>query len=343
MATAVKKVLVIDDEKKILTVAKKLLARENYELLTSTDPEEAFEVIDNKGPIAVVVSDNRMPTMRGTEFFKKLKSTCPETVRILMTANYDAQLIEDVVNTGEVYRFLKKPLDFKVVQQTIQAGIEQYDVNMEVKAKEEKFGKLTSEKSELENKAEDLDGQIQKLSKVKKQLVFTILMVILSFGLFQGYSAWTKTVKMEATGEKMGRWMKYANGTALDEKTNLVWMTEDFRNIERRQPNGWNDAMAWVEKMNKQRYGGYTDWRVPTIEEYESTFDPEGKRMAYDFKKDYPVGYAPAFEDGGGYGYWSNEVVGLNSAKYFFFLGGYSKTNLKTYNNATLSIRLVRN
>jgi len=337
------KVLIVDDEKKILSVAKKLLARENYELLLSAGPEEAFEVIDGKGPIAVVVSDNRMPTMRGTEFFKKLKTTCPETVRILMTANYDAQLIEDVVNTGEVFRFLKKPLDFKVVQQTVQAGIEQYEKNISIKAKEEDYGKLSNEKSLLQSKAEELDGKIQKLSSMKNLLIKVLIFMILGFGLFQGYLMWSRNVKIEATGQKMGHWVKYENGTALDEKSNLVWMTQDFRIIEHRQPNSWEEAMAWVEKINKQRYGGYTDWRVPTIAEYQSTFDPDGKHMAYDFKEKFPVGYAAPFEDGGGYGYWSNEVVGLNSAQYFFYLGGYSKTNLKSYNNATLSIRLVRN
>ena len=115
----------VDREKVVLTTAKKLLAPENYDLMLCSEVEEAFDIIGEKGPFAVVVSDNQLSDMRGTEFLTKLKAVAPDTVRILMTAHHDNQLIEDVVNTSEVFRFLKKPLDYKVVVQSIEAGIEE--------------------------------------------------------------------------------------------------------------------------------------------------------------------------------------------------------------------------
>ena len=72
------------------------------------------------------------------------------------------------------------------------------------------------------------------------------------------------SVSAAVPGEKVGDFFKYTNGTALDTRTNLMWMTQDFRNLEGRAPAGWDEAMAWAEKMNQQRYGGYSDWRVPT-------------------------------------------------------------------------------
>jgi putative tryptophan/tyrosine transport system substrate-binding protein len=146
------------------------------------------------------------------------------------------------------------------------------------------------------------------------------------------------------SGEKIGDFFKYANGTALDTRTNLMWMTQDFRNLEGRAPASWEEAMAWAEKMNQQRYGGYSDWRVPTEEEYKTLYDPRRSKMSYAKQ---PVGYPEAFEDGGGEWFWTSE-------KYAYLRGGYGEANsfdfrrgnvLRRFTNATqgeLSIRLVR-
>ena len=104
------------------------------------------------------------------------------------------------------------------------------------------------------------------------------------------------TSAADEAGEKIGDFLKYANGTALDTRTNLMWMTQDFRNLEGRAPKDWDEAMAWALKMNVQRYGGYSDWRVPTDAEYKTLYDPRRSKKSYAQK---PVGYPEAFEDGG--------------------------------------------
>ena len=100
----------------------------------------------------------------------------------------------------------------------------------------------------------------------------------------------------EDAGEKIGDFLKYANGTALDTRTNLMWMTQDFRNLEGRPPENWEEAMAWARKMNQQRYGGYSDWRVPTDVEYKALYDSRRSKKSYAQR---PVDYPEAFEDGG--------------------------------------------
>src|SRR6266446_5976138 len=108
----------------------------------------------------------------------------------------------------------------------------------------------------------------------------------------------------DAPGAKLGDFLKYANGTALDTRTNLMWMTQDFRNLQGRAPASWDEAIAWAEKMNQQRYGGYSDWRVPTEAEYKTLYDPRRSKMSYARQ---PVGYPEAFEDGGGEWFWASE------------------------------------
>src|SRR2546426_2370018 len=83
------------------------------------------------------------------------------------------------------------------------------------------------------------------------------------------------------SGEKVGDFLKYANGTTLDTRTNLMWMTQDFRNLQGRAPASWDEAIAWAEKMNQQRYGGYSDWRGPTDAENKTPYDPPGSVKSY--------------------------------------------------------------
>lgn len=338
-----KKVLMVDREKVVLTTAKKLLAPEDYDLVLCSEVEEALDIIGEKGPFAVVVSDNQLSAMRGTEFLTKLKSLAPDTTRILMSAHNDNQLIEDVVNTSEAFRFLKKPLDYKVVVQTIAAGVEENERLLQSNAQIAAHGELSAEKTKLQSETAQLDSTIQGLQKSKKSLMFAMIALVMVFGVFQGYTSWAKNQVKEETSIKMGNWIKYKDGSAKDTRTNLMWMARDFRIIERRQPTSWDEANSWVEKINEEKYAGFNDWRLPTIEEFEAIYKEDGKQLAYDRKENFKLGNPDAFESGGGYGFWSNEQMGIESARYFFFLGGYSKTDLKNYNNPTLSVRLVRN
>ncbi|MEE9149541.1 MAG: ABC transporter substrate binding protein [Candidatus Tectomicrobia bacterium] len=130
--------------------------------------------------------------------------------------------------------------------------------------------------------------------------VSLLILVALASGVWP-----TSTAAGEA-GEKVGHFITYDNGTALDTLTQLMWMTKDFRNLEGRAPNDGNEAVAWAEKMNQQRYGGYSDWRVPTTEEYATVYDREKTRTTYQGQA---VGYPDVFDDGGGSWYWTDEGI----------------------------------
>jgi len=57
-------------------------------------------------------------------------------------------------------------------------------------------------------------------------------------------------------GRRVGPWIVYANGTAADTRTNLLWMTLDFYNLKKRPPAGWQEAMLWAEGNT---FAGYDD------------------------------------------------------------------------------------
>ena len=110
--------------------------------------------------------------------------------------------------------------------------------------------------------------------------------------------------------KRPNRFISYENNTVLDTCTQLMWMTHDYRNIEGEAPSRWRDALAWVNTINQQRYGSYSDWRAATREDYETIYNPQKTRLSYRGK---PVGYPDVFSDGGGEWYWVKEVAALGS------------------------------
>jgi diguanylate cyclase (GGDEF)-like protein/PAS domain S-box-containing protein len=103
-------VLFVDDESNILASLKRTLRREGYEILTASSASEGFALLA-KNPIQVVVSDQRMPEMNGTEFLARVKTLYPETVRMVLSGYSEISAVTDSINKGAVYRFMLKPWD----------------------------------------------------------------------------------------------------------------------------------------------------------------------------------------------------------------------------------------
>jgi diguanylate cyclase (GGDEF)-like protein/PAS domain S-box-containing protein len=102
--------LLVDDESHILSTLKRLLRREGYQILTATSAAEGMELLATH-EVAVVMSDQRMPYMTGSEFLAKVREMYPDTIRIILSGYTDLKAITDVVNRGEIYKFLEKPWD----------------------------------------------------------------------------------------------------------------------------------------------------------------------------------------------------------------------------------------
>ncbi|WP_281983173.1 EAL domain-containing protein [Azonexus hydrophilus] len=102
--------LIVDDEPNILNALSRLLRREGFQILTATSPLDAFEHLA-KQPVHVILSDQRMPDMSGTEFLARVRQLYPETIRIVLTGYTDLDSITGAINRGAIYKFLTKPWD----------------------------------------------------------------------------------------------------------------------------------------------------------------------------------------------------------------------------------------
>ncbi len=102
--------LIVDDEPHILTSLSRLLRREGFQILTALSPGVAFEYLA-KQPVQVILSDQRMPEMSGTEFLARVRQLYPDTIRIVLTGYTDLDSVTGAINRGAIYKFLTKPWD----------------------------------------------------------------------------------------------------------------------------------------------------------------------------------------------------------------------------------------
>jgi CheY-like chemotaxis protein len=101
-------ILIVDDDPGVLHALKRTLHHEPYRVLTTTDPMEAFQLLSSQ-PVQMVISDQRMPEMTGTELLLQVKLLYPEVVRVILTGYTDEEAIMAAINDGQVYKFLFKP------------------------------------------------------------------------------------------------------------------------------------------------------------------------------------------------------------------------------------------
>ncbi len=122
-----KKILLVDDDRIILTVYQRAL-RDILELDVAQGGAEALQMLDHSGPYAVVVADMQMPGMNGLQLLAEVQARCPDMVRIMLTANTDQQTAADAVNQGQVFRFLSKPCPPEDLALAVRAGVRQFQL-----------------------------------------------------------------------------------------------------------------------------------------------------------------------------------------------------------------------
>lgn len=102
--------LLVDDEENILAALQRVLRREPYAVLTATSGAEGLALLAAH-QVDVVISDQRMPGMTGTDFLRRVKEAYPETVRIVLSGYTELKSVTEAINEGAIYKFLTKPWD----------------------------------------------------------------------------------------------------------------------------------------------------------------------------------------------------------------------------------------
>lgn len=119
------KLLTVDDEPFITETISQLFD-DGFTVLVASSGKEALEVVKQNPDIAIVLSDQRMPGMKGVELLGAIQKLAPDTLRILLTGYADMDAILDSVNVGEVFRYVKKPWQTRELIQIVAMAAETY-------------------------------------------------------------------------------------------------------------------------------------------------------------------------------------------------------------------------
>jgi signal transduction histidine kinase len=121
--------LYVDDEPDNLRIFE-LTFRREFEILTATSADEGMRLL-NDNPVAVVLSDQRMPGVTGVEFLSRVRALDPNTIRILVTAYGDVEILGEAINDGSIYRYVPKPWEPEDMRLTLRRAIEMYALDRE--------------------------------------------------------------------------------------------------------------------------------------------------------------------------------------------------------------------
>ena len=125
MSLPPEKVLLVDDEKRLLDGMRRCLSPK-LNIVTATGGAEALELLQAQSDIAVIVADMKMPGMDGIELLKAVRDAYPSVRRLMLTGNSDQETAIAAINEGQVMRFLRKPCDNETLLRAIDHAIEDF-------------------------------------------------------------------------------------------------------------------------------------------------------------------------------------------------------------------------
>jgi len=123
-------VLFVDDEQALLDGLRNALRKESYEILTAGSASEGLRVLHERR-VDVVVSDERMPGVSGSDFLAFVRQQYPDTIRIMLTGQASLEAAIQAINEGQVYRFLTKPCSPLQLAQTLRDALMFLDLTRE--------------------------------------------------------------------------------------------------------------------------------------------------------------------------------------------------------------------
>jgi len=158
--------LIVDDEPEVVKTLKRLF-RKIYNVYTATSAKDAIQIIDTH-KIQVIISDQRMPGVTGTDFFKQIKIEKPDIVRIILTGYADINAVYDAINFGNVFRYMEKPWDTAHMITSVRDAFEYHRL---VSSNRQLMEELKEANIKLEKANEKLEDKVEKRTAQLKLMV----------------------------------------------------------------------------------------------------------------------------------------------------------------------------
>jgi PAS domain S-box-containing protein len=124
------KILIVDDEEAILETMS-FTFMDPYDVLTTSDPKQALQILEENAPVAVIITDQRMPGMSGVELLRQTCERFPETIRIILTGFADAEATIQAINDGRIYGYVNKPWEPAELKALVKRAVEHHGLTRE--------------------------------------------------------------------------------------------------------------------------------------------------------------------------------------------------------------------
>lgn len=121
------KILVVDDEPDNLDLLYRTF-HEEYQVLRAESGPAALDILATAGDIAVIISDQRMPLMSGTEFLSLTATQYPDVIRIILTGYTDVEDLVEAINSGKVFKYVTKPWDAVQLLALVRQAVDTHNV-----------------------------------------------------------------------------------------------------------------------------------------------------------------------------------------------------------------------
>ena len=149
-------ILVVDDEKPLVTILLLLLKRFGYEAVGFDSPLDALAEL-GKRKFSVIISDQIMPGLSGLELLSKARQLQPFATRILTTGVLNLDTIVAAINTGEIFRFIIKPWLHEEFLATMQNAVQRHE--------------LICQNAHLQSATQSMNSQLVELNRSLEQQV----------------------------------------------------------------------------------------------------------------------------------------------------------------------------
>jgi DNA-binding NtrC family response regulator len=112
--------------------------RMEFNVLLAANLEEAWPLLE-RNEVHVVICDQRMPVVLGSEALRRIRDRYPQVRRMLITAYADLQVLVDALNNAGVCHYIHKPWEVQDVLAAVRAAWEAYKAESEQVAFTEKL------------------------------------------------------------------------------------------------------------------------------------------------------------------------------------------------------------
>lgn len=142
-------ILLVDDDPGVTNSLQRSLRKEGFAISAANSPRDALNFLDEQ-KVDILICDEIMPEMGGTELLSLVRRRYPDTIRIILTGKATLDTAIRAINEGKVHRFLTKPCSVYELITTIKQGIK----DLKLLRQSNKLLQLYKKKSRIINRLE---------------------------------------------------------------------------------------------------------------------------------------------------------------------------------------------